>query len=84
MSQRDNPLLHALVSQFDRKHHCPVIINTSYNVRGEPIVCTPEEAYRCFMRSNIDYLVLGNFILDKKAQTPLKEDSDWRKEFALD
>ena len=84
VSQRDNPLLHALVSQFDRQQNCPVIINTSYNVRGEPIVCTPEEAYRCFMRSDMDYLVLGNFILDKKAQTPLQSDTDWRKEFALD
>jgi len=84
VSEHHNPLLHALVSQFDRKQNCPVIINTSYNVRGEPIVCTPEEAFRCFMRSDMDYLVLGNFILDKKAQKPLQEDTDWRNEFALD
>ena len=84
VSQRDHPLLHALVAEFDRQQNCPVIINTSYNVRGEPIVCTPEEAFRCFMRSDMDYLVLGNFILDKKAQKPLQSDTDWRKEFALD
>ena len=61
-----------------------MIINTSFNVRGEPIVCTPEDAYRCFMRTEMDYLVLGNFILAKKDQKPLTNDSDWRKEFALD
>ena len=63
---------------------CAVIINTSFNVRGEPIVCTPEDAYKCFMRTNIDYLVLGNYLLDKEDQKPLEKDTDWKNEFALD
>ena len=79
-----NPLFYELIKEFYKKTNCPVIINTSFNVRGEPIVCTPDEAYRCFMRTNIDYLVLGSFLLDKKDQPALKEDSDWRKEFILD
>jgi len=61
-----------------------VIVNTSFNVRGEPIVCTPEDAYRCFMRTEMDYLVMGNYVLDKKDQPPLSETADWRKEFKLD
>ncbi|MCP4709491.1 MAG: hypothetical protein GY869_12765, partial [Planctomycetes bacterium] len=79
-----NPLYHAMISAFDKKYDCGVIINTSFNVRGEPIVCTPEDAYRCFMRTNMDYLMLGNYLLDKTAQKPLTDDSDWREEFDLD
>ena len=79
-----NPLYHELISLFDKKYNCPVIINTSFNVRGEPIVCTPEDAYRCFMRTNIDYLVLGNFLLDKKLQPKPSDNADWKKEFELD
>jgi carbamoyltransferase len=79
-----NPLYHALISSLDKKHGCGVIINTSFNVRGEPIICTPEDAYLCFMRTHIDYLVLGPFVLDKTKQPALDGDSDWRKEFALD
>ncbi len=79
-----NPLYHALISKFYEKYGCPVIINTSFNVRGEPIVCAPEDAYRCFMRTNIDYLVMGNYVLDKSKQKPLEGDSDWQKEFELD
>ncbi|HWR72879.1 MAG TPA: carbamoyltransferase C-terminal domain-containing protein, partial [Nitrospirota bacterium] len=63
-----NPLFHALISAFYTKTGCPVIINTSFNVRGEPIVCTPEDAYRCFMRTDMDYLVIGQYILDKSLQ----------------
>jgi carbamoyltransferase len=59
-------------------------VNTSFNVRGEPIVCTPEDAYRCFMRTNMDVLVLGSFILDKAEQAPLAADESWREEFVLD
>jgi len=59
-------------------------VNTSFNVRGEPIVCTPADAYRCFMRTEIDVLVLENCVLDKTVQKPLVGDSDWRKEFELD
>jgi len=59
-------------------------VNTSFNVRGEPIVCTPEDAYRCFMRTEMDVLVLENFVLLKEEQKPLENDSDWKSEFALD
>jgi len=79
-----NPLYHELISVFDRKHGCPVIVNTSFNVRGEPIVCTPEDAYRCFMRTEMDYLIMGSYLLDKKSQRPVENDSDWRKDFQLD
>lgn len=79
-----NPRYYKLIETFEKKTGCAVIINTSFNVRGEPIVCTPEDAYKCFMRTNIDYLVLGNYLLAKEDQTPLKEDIDWRKQFQLD
>ena len=79
-----NKLYYELIKKFDEKYNCPVIINTSFNVRGEPIVCTPEDAYRCFMRTHIDYLIIGNYLLDKKEQKELKEGKDWRKEFQLD
>ena len=79
-----NPLYHAMISKFDEKYGYGVIVNTSFNVRGEPIVCRPEEAYRCFMRTDMDYLILGNYLLNKSEQTPLQEDIDWRKEFELD
>ncbi|HAM34420.1 MAG TPA: hypothetical protein DCP85_00630 [Elusimicrobia bacterium] len=81
---RDNPAYHALLTEFYKLTGCPVIINTSFNVRGEPIVCRPEEAYTCFMRTNMDALVLGSFILDKNAQGEYRETSEWMKEFALD
>ena len=61
----DNPLFHRLLGEFERRTGCPVLVNTSFNVRGEPPVCTPEDAYRCFMRTEMDYLVLGNFLLEK-------------------
>ncbi len=79
-----NPRYHKLIEQFEKETGCAVIINTSFNVRGEPIVCTPEDAYKCFMRTNIDYLVLGNYLLSKEDQKPLEKDVDWKKEFALD
>ncbi len=79
-----NPRYYKLIEQFEKDTGCAVIINTSFNVRGEPIVCTPEDAYKCFMRTNIDYLVLGNYLLAKEDQTPLQEDIDWRKQFQLD
>jgi len=83
--ERDlNPLYHELISEFGRQTGVPVIINTSFNVRGEPIVCTPADAYRCFMRTNMDHLVVGPFLMDKKEQPPWQESGDWRKEFALD
>jgi len=79
-----NPLYHALIEEFDRLTGVPVIINTSFNVRGEPIVCSPRDAYACFRRTNMDYLVIGNQILDKNLQAPLREDVDWRTQFELD
>ncbi|MCF7957049.1 MAG: carbamoyltransferase [Phycisphaerae bacterium] len=84
VNREDNPLYHQMISQLDEKHGCPVIINTSFNVRGEPIVCSPEDAYLCFMRTKMDYLILGNYLLDKREQKELEGDSDWRKEFDLD
>jgi carbamoyltransferase len=84
VSHEDNPAYHELISAFEQRTGCPVLVNTSFNVRGEPIVCTPEDAYRCFMRTNIDYLVLWPFILDKKEQPAWREEGDWRKEVPLD
>jgi carbamoyltransferase len=84
VDRENNPLFHAVISKFDEKYGCPVVINTSFNVRGEPIVCTPEDAFLCFMRTNIDYLIMGNFLLDKTQQKPLEQDVDWRKQFELD
>jgi carbamoyltransferase len=79
-----NPLLYATLKKLDEKYECPVIINTSFNVRGEPIVMTPEHAYMCFMRTNMDNLVMGNVLIKKIDQKPLGKDTDWKKEFALD
>jgi carbamoyltransferase len=80
----DNPGYYDLIKAFRDLTGCPVIVNTSFNVRGEPIVCTPEDAYRCFMRTEMDYLVLENFILDKRQQPKLTHDSDWQTEFQMD
>jgi carbamoyltransferase len=73
-----------LIKEFERLTGCAVLVNTSFNVRGEPIVCTPADAYRCFMRTHIDHLVLGPFLLDKAAQPAWRETADWRQEFQLD
>jgi carbamoyltransferase len=79
-----NPLYYDLVKKFEEHTGCPVIINTSYNVRGEPIVCSPEHAYVCFMRTNMDALVMDRFVLYKENQPPLRDDIDWQKVFELD
>lgn len=79
-----NPDFHALISEFERLTGCAVLVNTSFNVRGEPIVCTPLDAYACFMRTHIDYLVLGPYVLAKDEQPEWKETTDWRTEFQLD
>jgi carbamoyltransferase len=79
-----NPTYHALLSRFAALTGCPVLVNTSFNVRGEPIVCTPQDAYLCFMRTEMDQLVLGPFVLDKPRQPPLREDVDWRSLYQLD
>jgi carbamoyltransferase len=79
-----NPLFYKTIEALNNRHGCPLVINTSFNVRGEPIVCSPEDAYRCFMRTNMDYLVMGPFLLDKTRQKPLEEDVDWKRQFELD
>jgi len=84
VTEDHNPVYYRMIKKFEEKHGCPVIINTSFNVRGEPIVCTAEHAYLCFMRTNMDYLIVGNFLLEKKEQKPLDKDIDWLKEFELD
>ena len=71
VSAADNPGFHGLLSAFERRTGCPVLVNTSFNVRGEPPVCTPEDAYRCFLKTEMDYLVLGNCLLDKTSKSPL-------------
>ena len=84
VSRQTNPLYYDMIKKFDEKYGCPVIINTSFNVRGEPIVATPEDAYLCFMRTNMDYLIMGNILLEKKSQKPLDKDIDWLREYELD
>lgn len=79
-----NPRYYRLLKTFEAKTGCGLIVNTSFNVRGEPMVCTPEDAYRCFMRTEMDVLVLENCILSKTAQKPLTNNTDWRKELELD
>jgi len=79
-----NPRYHELLKEFERQTSCGVLVNTSFNVRGEPIVCTPEDAYRCFMRTEMDYLVVESFLLDKRAQPEWHETHDWQTEFELD
>jgi len=81
---RYNQRYYKLMKIFYENTGCPVIVNTSFNVRGEPIVCTPEDAYRCFMRTETDILVLGDFVLSKNEQPEWKEKKDWRDEFELD
>jgi len=84
VSKRTNPRFHALLTAFAARTGYGVLVNTSFNVRGEPIVCTPEDAYRCFMRTEMDALVLGNCFLRKEAQPKLTTDSNWKAEFQLD
>ncbi len=79
-----NPRYYKLLKAFEAKTGCPVIVNTSFNVRNEPIVCSPEDAYRCFMRSAIDVLVLENCVLYKEDQKPLEGDTNWQEEFEMD
>jgi len=84
VNREENPLYYDMIKAFYQRSGCPVVINTSFNVRGEPIVCSPQDAYTCFMRTEMDYLIMGSFLLDKKDQPPLKDDIDWKKEFELD
>ena len=84
VSKATNKRYHDMLTAFNDKYGCPVIVNTSFNVRGEPIVCTPKDAYLCFMRTEMDYLIMNNYLLSKKEQKPLDKDSDWMSEFELD
>jgi carbamoyltransferase len=84
VSRETSPRYYNLIRTFERLTGCGVIVNTSFNVRGEPIVCTPEDAYRCFMRTNIDALVLGPFLLEKATQPEWTESTEWQHEFQLD
>lgn len=84
VDRETNPRYWGLIDEFKKLTGYGVIVNTSFNVRGEPIVCTPDDAYRCFMRTEMDFLVVGNYVLDKRCQPALPEKGDWRKEFKLD
>jgi carbamoyltransferase len=84
VDRQDNPEYYDLIRAFEQRTGCPVVVNTSFNVRGEPIVCTPEDAYRCFMRTNIDYLVLWPYLLAKSEQPAWREEGDWRDAVPLD
>jgi len=79
-----NPRFWELLNAFKERTGYGVIVNTSFNVRGEPIVCTPEDAYRCFMRTDMDYLVVGDFIFAKTEQPPWQEKDNWQEEYGLD
>lgn len=82
--QETNPRYYQLIDAFKKLTGYGVIVNTSFNVRGEPIVCTPDDAYRCFMRTEMDYLVVGNYVFDKKQQPEWQEKDNWKEEFVLD
>ncbi|MFL5494295.1 MAG: carbamoyltransferase, partial [Gemmatimonadales bacterium] len=84
VSRDTNPDYYDLIHEFECLTGCAVLVNTSFNVRGEPIVCSPADAYRCFMRTHLDYLVLGPFLLEKAGQPEWKESGNWRQEFQLD
>ncbi|MFA6355650.1 MAG: carbamoyltransferase [Candidatus Omnitrophota bacterium] len=84
VDRASNPRYYDMIKKFDEKYGCAVIINTSFNVRGEPIVESPEQAYLCFMRTNMDYLLMENILLDKASQKPLDKDIEWQKKYELD
>jgi carbamoyltransferase len=84
VSRDRSPDYHDLIERFEHYTGCPLVVNTSFNVRGEPIVCTPRDAYVCFMRTDMDHLALGPFLLHKSEQPDFTEERDWREEFELD
>ena len=84
VSIKTNPRYYKLINAFKKRTGCPTIVNTSFNVRGEPIVCSPEDAYKCFMRTEMDVLVIQNQILFKNLQPKLEKKENWEKEFELD
>ncbi|MFA6913797.1 MAG: carbamoyltransferase C-terminal domain-containing protein, partial [Endomicrobiia bacterium] len=84
VSQDTNPRYYKLIKEFQKITNCPILINTSFNVRGEPIVSSPEDAYRCFMNTEMDCLVIGNFFFEKDKQPDWTEKTNWKQEFILD
>ena len=84
VSKKTNPRYYKLINAFKQNTGCPTIVNTSFNVRGEPIVCTPQDAFRCFMRTEMDVLVLQNQLLLKNEQINAEQDETWKQEFDLD
>ena len=84
IKREDHPLYYDMINSFYKKTNCPVIINTSFNVRGEPLVLSPEDAFKCFMRTEMDYLIMGGFLLDKNEQKPIEKDIKWQEVFELD
>ena len=84
VNRKDKPDYHEIISEFEKLTGCAVIVNTSFNVRGEPIICSPQDAYRCFMRTEMDVLVIEDCMLFKEEQPPWKEKGDWRSELELD
>jgi len=84
VKREDNQLYYDMINKFHETEGCPLVINTSFNVRGEPIVCSPDDAYKCFMRTNMDYLVMGSFVVDKKKQDPSKLRLEEVEQFELD
>jgi carbamoyltransferase len=84
VTREDNPEYYDLIQAFEQQTGCPVLVNTSFNVRGEPIVASPEDAYRCFMRTHLDYLVLGPYLLDKNRQQAWEDTEAWQEQFQLD
>ncbi|OUU25009.1 MAG: hypothetical protein CBB97_10520 [Candidatus Endolissoclinum sp. TMED37] len=84
VSKESNLFLYKILKHFKKLTGCSVLVNTSFNVRGEPIVCSPRDAYRCFLRTDIDYLVMENTILNRKEQNYVQDDESWKNEFELD
>lgn len=84
VSRETSPRYHKMIDTFREKTGCPLVVNTSFNVRGEPIVCTPVDAYRCFMRTEMDYLVIGNLLFAKNDQPAFEDKGDWETEYELD
>ena len=84
VDRETNPRYHAVIEAFEKRTGYGIIINTSFNVRGEPIVCTPSDAYQCFMRTEMDCLVLGSYLLAKDEQPAWREERDWREDYVLD
>ncbi len=84
VSEKSNKLFYKLIKEFKKKTECPILINTSFNIRGEPIVCSPEDAFNCFMGTDMDILVIGNFILEKNKQKPQSSKNEYKEKFELD